>query len=71
MKQKILGVVFILLSLILFLSFTVWIIIAKLYPTDNFLTLDKTYCIAIPLLFPMTFLTAYMKWTAFNYFKHC
>ena len=71
MKQKILGVVLILFSLVLFILFTVWIIIAKLYPTESFLSFDKTYCIAIPLLFPMTFLTAYLRWTAFNYFKHC
>ncbi len=69
--NKILGVIIILFSLIIFVLFTIWIVIAKLYPTESFLTLDKNYCLAIPMLFAMTFLTAYLKWTALNYFKHC
>ncbi len=69
--RKLMGVCLIVLSCFIFVIFTIWIIIAKLINRDSFLKDDRIYCLGIPLLFPVTFIFAYTKWIAYNYFKHC
>lgn len=69
--RKLLGICFIILSCFIFVIFTIWIIISKLSDRDSFFKEERVYCLAIPLLFPVTFLFAYTKWIAYNYFKHC
>ena len=73
-----LGVVLILVALAIFVFFTIWIVISKVeiyekteFPIVNFILEDKHYCLAIPLLIPFTFITFYLRWISFNYFKYC
>lgn len=73
------GAVLIILACCIFVLFSLWLIILKLYQeklnTENqiikFLIEDKYYCLIIPILIPTTFIFLYLKWTAFNYFKYC
>ena len=72
------GVLLILIALVIFVFFTIWIVISKLEIYEktssqivNFIIEDKHYCLAIPLLLPVTFITFYLRWISFNYFKYC
>lgn len=35
-----------------------------------FMKNDQSYCVFIPLIFPIVIIVFYAKWTAFNYFKY-
>ena len=71
------GIILIFFALFIFVIFTIWIIIIKFesIETDNplilFLIKDKHYCLAIPIIVPLSFIFFYLRWTAFNYFKYC
>lgn len=74
------GIFLIILACSIFVLFSFWIIISKLYPDKllnhknqiiNFFVEDKYYCLIIPILVPTTFIFLYLRWTAFNYFKYC
>jgi hypothetical protein len=76
-----LGIFLIFLALIIFITFSILILITKINHkfTDlnysknsiiNFLITDKHYCLAIPILIPVTFIYFYSGWVSFNYFKY-
>jgi hypothetical protein len=76
-SHVILGISLILIALLIFITFSIWIIISKLSPpADNsniiikFIAEDKHYCLAIPILIPITIIVAYMRWVSFSYFKN-
>jgi len=82
-KNIIIGILLILTSTFIFVFFSVWIIFAKVAPYKEnnyesnfwkclieFLINDKTYCLAIPLILPITIILFYFRWIAFRYFKH-
>lgn len=79
-NNKIIGVILILTGLVIFVTFTIWIIIAKITNIPNesnneiikFVVNDSHYCLAIPLLLPFSLIFIfYFRWTSFNYFKRC
>jgi len=76
--HKLIGVLLILVALIVFVLYTIWIVISKVQKFDtqehgltNFIIKDRHYCLAIPLLIPVTFIVFYLRWISFNYFKYC
>jgi hypothetical protein len=77
--HKLIGFSLILFSLFIFVFFTIWILISKLKSLDreedsailNFIIWDKHYCLALPLLIPVSFIVLYLRWISFNYFKYC
>jgi hypothetical protein len=70
------GILMIFISLFLFVTFTIWIVISKTLHLESeniivrFLQSDKHYCLAIPIIIPISFIFLYLKWTALNYFKY-
>jgi hypothetical protein len=73
------GLILIVLACCIFVLFSFWLIISKLYQEKlnkenqiiKFLIEDKYYCLIIPILIPTTFIFLYLRWTAFSYFKYC
>ncbi len=52
-----------------------WIIVSKITDYDipmlNFMKEDYYYCLAIPIIFPVSFLIGFFKWFAYAYFRRC
>jgi hypothetical protein len=78
--NKVIGIILLTIGFLFFIFFTFWIIISKLAnpktKTENnnftkFLIEDKHYCLALPLLIPVTFIIFYFRRTAIGYFRHC
>jgi hypothetical protein len=76
-----LGILLIFFSFVIFITFSILIITSKINPDSiesnfssnsilNFLIHDKHYCLAIPILIPVTFIYLYFRWSSFNYFKY-
>jgi hypothetical protein len=74
-KNKVIGLSLILIAFILYIFFTMWIIVSKITDYDipmlNFMKEDYYYCLAIPIIFPVTFLIGFFKWFAYAYFRRC
>ena len=81
--HKIIGVLLIISGFFIFVTFTIWIIISKFIDIKqininntpshylDFIASDIHYCLAIPIIIPLTFVVFYFKWVALNYFKQC
>lgn len=76
--HKLIGVVLILIALFIFIFSTIWVLISKMKSFNqqensaiiNFIIEDRHYCIALPLLIPISLLVFYFRWMFYNYFKY-
>ncbi len=82
--HQIVGLFLTLLSFLIFIIFTVWMILSKIIKFDEykynsefakmiieFMINDKSYCMLFPSMLILSILVFYAKWIAYRYFKHC
>lgn len=73
LKHRLLGILFILLSIILFFFFSYWMIFSKFQEDEYSLNLimkyDKHYCVAIPIIIPVGIIVVYNRYVHYNVFR--
>ena len=76
-STQIFGMFFVLLSYMIFILFSYWIVISKIQSDDtksnyqilNLLKSDKHYCLVLPLLIPFSIIVFYNRYIHYNIFR--
>jgi len=74
---KIIGILLILLSYVMFIFFSYWIVLSKFQNSTNvanndiltFLQNDRHFCLIFPIIVPLSFIFLYFRYIHYNIFK--